>query len=317
MKIIRLLIVLMIVLVLISACQNQDNKIKTMGEQVQNEEVLQIALVMKTLTNPLFIAMEKGSREAAKDLGVKLIVKTGSQEAVITQQIGIIRKLIDDKVDAIVIAPASSVELVPIIAEAQQAGIVIVNIDNQLDKATSETYKLHNVPFISVNNEEAAYLSTKTISKDVIKKSKAVILEGSVADQIGTDRKNGAIRAFNENPNIEIIAKESANWNMNEAYNLFGTMWEKYKDVDLVFSANDMMALGVIQFLQENNISTVKIASFDNIIEVKPFLQSGVLSVTIDQQGAVQGYKGIETAYRLLKKEPIESTTVDVIVVTE
>lgn len=317
MKIIRLFIALMITLVLLSACQKQDSAARAKREQVEEQKVFQIALVMKTLTNPFFITMEKGAREAEKDLGIKLIVKTGSQETAIVQQIDIIRKLIDDKVDAIVIAPASSIELVPIIAKAQQAGIVIVNIDNELDRATSKTYKLENVPFISVNNEEGAYLSVKTISEDITEKSKAVILEGIRTAQNGIDRKKGALRAFNENPNIEIIASESANWKIDEGYEVFATMWGKNKDIDLVFSANDMMALGVIQFLQDNNIPNVKVAAFDNIEEVKPLLQSGLLSVTIDQQGDVQGYKGIETAYRLLKKEPIESVIVDVIVVTE
>lgn len=317
MKTIRLFIALLITLVLLSACQKQDSAARTKREKVEEEKVFQIALVMKTLTNPFFITMEKGAREAERDLGIKLIVKTGSQETAIVQQIDIIRKLIDDKVDAIVIAPASSIELVPILAKAQQTGIVIVNVDNELDRATSKTYKLENVPFISVNNEEGAYLSAKAISEDVTKKSKAVILEGIRTAQNGIDRKKGAIRAFNENPNIEIIASESANWKIDKGYEVFATMWGKNKDIDLVFAANDMMALGVIQFLQDNNIPNVKVAAFDNIEEVKPLLQSGLLSVTIDQQGDVQGYKGIETAYRLLKKEPIEPIIVDVIVVTK
>jgi ribose transport system substrate-binding protein len=125
------------------------------------------------------------------------------------------------------------------------------------------------------------------------------------------------MRAFNENKNIKVVASETANWKIDEAYEVFQNIWNEHKDIDLVFCSNDMMALGVVQFLQENKIKGVEIAAFDNIEEIKPHLESGAISVTIDQQADVQGYKGIETAYKLLKKEPIESVTVGVIKVTK
>ncbi len=316
MKIGKLLVIFMILFTL-TVCQKQNNKETTTETTDAKTETYQIALVMKTLTNPFFITMERGAREAEKELGIKLIVKTGSQETAIAQQIDIIRKLIKDKVDAIVIAPASSIELVPILAKAQEQGIVIVNIDNELDKDTSAKFNLKNVPFISVDNQEGAYLSAKYICENVTKKSKAVILEGIRSAQNGIDRKKGAMKAFNENKNIEVVASETANWKIDEAYEVFQNIWNEHKDIDLVFCSNDMMALGVVQFLQENNIQNVKIAAFDNIEEIKPHLQSGAVSVTIDQQADVQGYKGIETAYKLLNKEPIESVTVSVILVKE
>jgi len=42
-----------------------------------------IGLVMKTLTNPFFIEMEKGARRAEKELGVELQVKTAAQDEVL------------------------------------------------------------------------------------------------------------------------------------------------------------------------------------------------------------------------------------------
>ena len=316
MKILKLL-VFFVLLLSLTVCKKNDRNDQVQLNESPQQDKYQIALVMKTLTNPFFITMERGAREAEKDLGIQLIVKTGSQETAIAQQIDIIRKLIKDKVDAIVIAPASSIELVPILARAQQQGIVIVNIDNELDKDAAKKFNLKDVPFISVDNEEGAYLSAKYISENVTKKSNAVILEGIKSAQNGIDRKKGAMKAFEENKNITVISSKSADWKIDEAYEVFQNMWKENSNIDLVFCSNDMMALGVVQFLQENKIKDVKVAAFDNIEEIKPHLQSGVVSVTIDQQADVQGYKGIETAYKLLKKEPIESITVSVIIVTE
>ena len=60
------------------------------------------------------------------------------------------------QVDAIVIAPGSSVELVKVLKKAQDAGIVIVNIDNRLDAGECEKEGLSGVPFISVDNDAAS-----------------------------------------------------------------------------------------------------------------------------------------------------------------
>ena len=53
-----------------------------------------VALVMKTLTNPFFVEMERGARQAEQELGIELIVKTGAQETSIEQQIAIVRDLL-------------------------------------------------------------------------------------------------------------------------------------------------------------------------------------------------------------------------------
>src|SRR5213083_564059 len=56
-----------------------------------------IALVMKTLTSPFFVEMEKGARRAEAELGVELLVKTAAQETSIEQQIAIIDQVTRDK----------------------------------------------------------------------------------------------------------------------------------------------------------------------------------------------------------------------------
>jgi ribose transport system substrate-binding protein len=49
-----------------------------------------IALVLKTLNNPFFIDMQKGAEEAAKKLGVDLIVQAAEREVDVEKQMQII-----------------------------------------------------------------------------------------------------------------------------------------------------------------------------------------------------------------------------------
>jgi ribose transport system substrate-binding protein len=277
-----------------------------------------VALVMKTLTNPFFVEMEKGARKAEKDLGIQLIVKTAAQETSIQQQIAIVEELIKAQVDAIVIAPGDSKELIQVLKKAQDAGIVVVNIDNRLDPALSKQDGLLDVPFISVDNQKGAYLSAKYIADQIKTPTKVVVLEGIRGAQNAEDRKAGALKAFKENPNITVTAMESANWKIDEAHDVVAKLFETTPGIGAVFAANDMMALGVIQYLDEKKLTGVKVAGYDNLAEVKQALLDGKLAATIDQQAAMQGYMGILYADKKIKGEsvPLE-TFVDVILVTK
>lgn len=276
-----------------------------------------IALVMKTLTNPFFVEMERGARQAEAEFGVHLLVQTAAQETSIAQQISIIERLIQDRVDAIIIAPGDSVELIPVLKRAQDAGIIIVNIDNRLDVKQAAQIGLINVPFISVNNEQGAYLSAKFVSSQVRQPTKAVILEGIRTAKNAQDRKQGALRAFRENSNITVVASETANWKIDEAYETIKQLSNKHPNIGVIFCANDMMALGVLKYLDETHQQNILVAGFDALDEAKRAIQQDVLTVTIDQQAAQQGYLGVQYAIRGLKGQELPAETmVDVKVVT-
>jgi ribose transport system substrate-binding protein len=277
-----------------------------------------IALVMKTLTNPFFVEMEKGARRAEAELGINLIVKTGAQETSFEQQITIIEELIKEKVDAILIAPADSVQIIPVLKRAHDAGIVIINIDNQLDPQALAKVGLSDIPFVSVNNEQGAYLSAQYIAKQVSTPTQALILEGIPTARNAQDRKSGALKAFSENANIELVASETAHWKIDEAYTLSARLFKQYPDVKLVFCANDMMALGLLKYLKDNEKNDVLVASYDALDEAKDMIRAGHLQATIDQQAALQSYTGVQLAIRRLKNEQLPAVTLlDVLLVTK
>jgi ribose transport system substrate-binding protein len=277
-----------------------------------------VALVMKTLTNPFFVEMEKGARKAESEIGIQLIVKTAAQETSIQQQIEIVEELIKSKVDAIVIAPGDSKELIPSLKKAQAAGIKVVNIDNRLDEDLSKKLGLTGVPFISVDNEKGAYLSAKFISDKIKTPTKAVILEGIREARNAQDRMTGALRAFKENPNINMVASETAHWKIDEAHDVTAHLFETNPSIGAIFCANDMMALGAVQFLDEKHLSNVLVAGYDNLDDARQAIRDGKLAVTIDQQASLQGYTGVQYAVKMINGEimPVE-TFVDVIPVTQ
>jgi ribose transport system substrate-binding protein len=269
-----------------------------------------VALVMKTLTNPFFVEMERGARRAEADFGIDLLVRTAAQETSIEQQIDIVDDLVRSGIDAIVIAPGDSIRLIPVLRQAQQTGVVVVNIDNRLDPEFMAEAGLTGIPFISVDNEEGAYLSARYIADRAEGPAEAVIIEGIRDADNARARLAGARRAFEETPEIALVASETANWKIDEGYTVARSLFEAHPEVDLVFAANDMMALGAIRFLGEAGLGDrVQVAAFDALDEALEAIRSGSMAVTIDQQAAEQGYLGVEYAVRMLDGEEVPAET--------
>jgi ribose transport system substrate-binding protein len=325
-------ILVLLMAVAFTGCENKDVPNANQGDQLTMKPVepagtvpvtpakqgKKIALVMKTLTNPFFLKMEKGARKAEQELGVELIVKTGASETSVEQQITIISDMTEQKVGAIVIAPADSARLIPSLKKAQDAGIVIVNIDNRLSADIAKNTGLINVPFISVDNVKGGYLSAQYVSGKIKKPTQAAIIEGIRGARNAEDRKKGALMAFNENPNIKVVAMETANWKIDEGFNVAARIFKDYPEITLVFCANDMMAFGVLQYLEKKEgKEKVLIASYDALDDAMRDIRAGKLQATVDQQAELQGYMGVKTAVRLLNKEEVNpEVIVDVKLVT-
>lgn len=269
----------------------------------------QIGLVMKTLTNPFFIEMEKGARRAEKELGVTLIVKTAAQETSIEQQIQLVNDLVAAKVDAIVIAPGDSQSLIPILKKAAGAGIKIVNIDNRLDPAALTQAGMGDVPFVSVDNDAGAYKAGKFLADTATTPTQAAILEGIRSADNARQRMEGARRALTENKQVKLVASETANWKIDEAYAVTKTMFAKHPNIGLLFAANDMMAIGAIKYLQESGRTKVSVAGYDALAEAMAEIKGGRMAATVDQQAAEQGYQGVALALQLIKGAKVPTMT--------
>lgn len=272
----------------------------------------EIGLVMKTLTNPFFVEMEKGARRAEQELGISLKVKTAAQETSIEQQIQLVEDLVEAKVAAIVIAPGDSQRLIPTLKKAIQAGIQVVNIDNRLDAAAVQAAGLAPIPFVSVDNDAGAYKAGKYLTEGLQQPTEALILEGIRSADNARHRMEGAKRALLENKQVKLVGSQTANWELDTAYEVTRVHMKKHPNTKLVFAANDMMALGVVKYLQETGNKGVKVAGYDALAEALAEIKAGRMAATIDQQAAEQGYQGVALAVKMLKGESVPpETTID------
>ncbi|WP_428265156.1 substrate-binding domain-containing protein [Haliangium sp.] len=301
---------------LIMPAEGARAKIVDKGEPAETPK--RIALVMKTLTNPFFVSMERGAHRAENELGIELLVRTHGDETAIEQQIAIVKKLIREGVDAMAVVPGNSTEMIPVVKEAQSAGIAIVNVDNRFDPETAHEWGLDGIPFVGVNNVEGARIAAEYLAGQLTLPAQVAIIEGDPAAYSSHERKQGALEGFAAVAGVDVVAVETAHWNIEKAREAAARIFEKFPDVRGVFCANDIMALGVIRFLEESGKhQSVLVTGYDAIEEARAAIRSGKLLATVDQRPDVQGYTGVKFAARLLAGETLpRETYIDVELVT-
>ncbi len=135
-----------------------------------------IAFVMKTANNPFFIEMQKGAEDAAKKLGVSLIVQAADREVDVEKQMQIVENLIQTKVAALCVTPSGSREIVPAIDKANRAGIPVLVIDTRVDAKALAESKGKVAAFIGSDNYEGGKLPGEFIAKRLRGKGKVAVL---------------------------------------------------------------------------------------------------------------------------------------------
>ncbi|MEO7337643.1 MAG: substrate-binding domain-containing protein, partial [Caldimonas sp.] len=96
------------------------------------DEPIRVALIVKTNSNPFFVAMNKGAEAAAKDAGVSLTLAAGKDNGDEATQIQAIEDAIARGDQGILITPAGA-GVNDAIKKARDAGIFVIALDSPTD----------------------------------------------------------------------------------------------------------------------------------------------------------------------------------------
>ncbi|RWF41283.1 MAG: sugar ABC transporter substrate-binding protein, partial [Mesorhizobium sp.] len=92
-------------------------------------------VLMKTLANPFWGAMAQGVEDGAKQAGVKYFQQAAESDQAAEPQLNLCNTMLERKPVAMITAAINSTNLLPCLKSAQDAGIKIVDLDNNLDQA--------------------------------------------------------------------------------------------------------------------------------------------------------------------------------------
>jgi len=235
-------------------------------------------------------------REASFYSNIHIVIKTAHDNN--QEQIKDIQSFIDQKVDAIIVAPNEAQPITPIVEKAYTAGIPIVLIDR---KIASDKY----TAFVGADNfligQEVGNYAVQTL------KGKGNIAEitGLKGSTPAEERHNGFMSIVSKYPDIKVVFSQDGGWTRKNA----SKKMEKalaLTPVNLVFAHNDQMALGAYDAAksvnQANNIKFLGIDALPGADGGTAQVLNNVLSATFIYPTG--GEKAIQTALSILNHKP-------------
>jgi len=267
-----------------------------------------VALVMKSLANEFFLTMETGAKDyQAHNASKFTLISNGIKDETDTaNQIRIVEQMIVSKVDALVIAPADSKALVPVIKKAVDAGIIVVNIDNQLDPDVLKSKDL-NVPFVGPDNAKGAKLVGDYLAKKLKSGDEVGIIEG-VSTTTNAQQRTAGFKAAMQAGGMKVVALQSGDWEIDKGNAVASQILNANPNIKALLCGNDNMALGAVAAVRAaGKAGKVQVVGYDNINAIKPMLADGRVLATADQYAAKQAVFGIDTALKALSEHQKQS----------
>ena len=275
-------------------------------ETPQADGKKRVALVLKTLNHPFFVDMRRGAQDAADRLGVTLQVQAAEREIDVDKQMQIVENLLQTGIDALAITPSGSREIVSALVKATSAKVPILIVDTRLDAKAASDAGVKAETFIGSDNYEGGKLAGEYVVAATGGKARVGILEGIPGHETGDSRLRGFRDAVAKSPGISIVASQPANWERDQGFNVFQNMLQAHQDIDTVFAASDLMALGAIEAIAAGGkTGKIRVVGFDALDDAKKAIAAGTMEASVAQFPYEMGKAAVESAVKVLNGETL------------
>ena len=135
-------------------------------------------------------------------------------------------------------------------------------------------------------------------------KAKVALLEGIPGHETGDSRLRGFKDATKGTPGIQVVASQTANWERDQAFNVFQNMMQAHPEIDALFACNDMMALGAMEAIAAaGKTGKIKVIGFDAVDDARKAIVAGTMVASVAQFPADMGRQAVASAAQLIKGE--------------
>jgi len=159
-------------------------------------------------------------------------------------QIQQMRNLINRGVDGIIVNPNDATALDQVIGQAEQAGIPVVAVDQEIDAP--------GVTNVVIDQGEWATMGADWLVEELDGEGDVVVINGIAGHPANEARYDAVKEVFAENPGIEVVQETNADWDQATAQQEMSNILASQPNVDGVWT-QDGMARGVLQAVQADD----------------------------------------------------------------
>jgi simple sugar transport system substrate-binding protein len=202
------------------------------------------------------ICNSQSIREAAAAAGIQLLFSNAEQKQ--ENQIKAIRSFIAYQVDVIAFVPIVADGWDNVLQEAKDAGIPVLVTDRKIDIEDENLYAgFIGTDSVAEGRSAAEFLVKKF--EDPLRSQdepiRIVELSGTTGSSPATGRAQGFREIIDQYPQFQIIYSESGDFLRSKGYELMRSVLNELQDIDVIFSHNDGMTLGVLDAIKEKDIN--------------------------------------------------------------
>ncbi|MBE1876318.1 substrate-binding domain-containing protein [Myceligenerans sp. TRM 65318] len=285
------------------------------GTGSADSDAIGVSLIVKTTTNPFFVAMQDGAEEAAEEHGVSLTMAAGREDGDEDTQIQAIENAIARGDAGILITP-NGPSVVDAIASARDAGLYVIALDTPPDPADAVDItfatdnrlagqKIGEWTAGALDGEKATIamldlFADKVVTVDVDRDQG--FLEGMGID-VADPQANGdeAATGAYSGGDYEIVGHEATDGAEDGGRTAMENLLAKNPDINVVYTINEPAAYGAYQALEAAGKTgdDVLVVSVDGGCAGVQNVTGGVIDATSQQYPVKMAELGVEAIAQL------------------
>jgi len=212
------------------------------------------------------------------------------------RQIADIRYFMDNGFDIIIAAPNEADAITPVIKEVYESGTPVIVFDRNINGNTYTAYQ--GVDNFGIG-KSAAHYARHLIGDN----GKVLEICGLKRSTPAIERHDGFVAGAAEE-GLSLLASAHGNWNYEDAMVVADSLFNIYKDVDMVYAHNDRMAIAASETARRRGLD-IKVIGIDATPEIGiKAVADSVIDATFLYP--TEGYRLIRTALAILNKQPYD-----------
>lgn len=253
-----------------------------------------VALIAKSTGLEFWNAVFTGAQAAATEYNIELTVTAPDDEEDFEGQNALIENAVEEGAKAIIFSAIDYEANAAAIDAAAQAGVVIINIDSQVNSD-------HVSAYIGVDNYGAGRMAAQSALDGVSGQLRVGLVNYEVNGANGRDRAAGACDAFQESGRAEVIATVQTHPNSEDARRDVLEMLRDHPEINVLVALSEPIGVGTARAVhQMQRADDLWLVAFDSNGETVDALQNGAVDALIVQNSYSMGYFGVQSAYKML-----------------
>jgi len=229
---------------------------------------------------------------AVQDGTVEITVFDGRYDAM--TQSNQFDTMITQRYDGILFVPIDIEAGAEAVEKAFDAGIPVVGSNARVHSEKLTSY---------VGNDDtiSGAMQTEIALEKIGGRGNVVIIEGPIGQSGQVERLKGNLAVLARYPEVRLLERKTANWSRAESLALMENWLTAHAGrINAVIGQNDEMALGAIEAIKSNGLSTqsITVVGIDGTVDAVRSVQAGDLEASILQDSNAQAQGALDVLLR-------------------